>query len=383
MHQTKLLSSRRLRRTPFTDRVEALGVRDFTVVNHMLLPKGFGRTVSEDYWHLLTHVQLWDVGCQRQVEIAGPQAKAFVQRLTPRDLGALRYGQALYVPLTDERGGMVNDPVLLQVESNRLRLSIADSDVLLWAKGFALGTGAQVEIDEPDVYPLAVQGPKAMDLVARVFGDGVRELRYFGFDRFDFRGHPLLICRSGYSKQGGVEIYVDDWSLGGELWDVLWEAGQPFQISPGCPNLPERVEGGLLSYGNDMTRENNPFECGLGRWCTTDGSIDYIGREALANIADPGPERQVRGVWLRAEECPVCSEPWPVTVDGRWCGQVTTAAYSPRLKAIVGIAMMEKYAWEPGTSVRVTSSEGCDFEGVVTTLPFPDLPSSEMTAPRQ
>ncbi|MEM7029391.1 MAG: dimethylsulfoniopropionate demethylase, partial [Chloroflexota bacterium] len=206
----KLTVSRRQRSTPYTPRIEALGVSAYSVVNRTILPKGFTRSVEEDYWHLRTHVQLWDVSCQRQIEIQGPDAARLVQLMTPRDLRQAKVGQCLYAPLVDAAGGLVNDPIILKHAPDRYWLSIADSDVGLWAKGLAQGYGFQATIKELDVSPLAVQGPKSDDLMSQVFGEVVRSIRFFRFKKLDFQGHALVVARSGYSKQGGFEIYLDD-----------------------------------------------------------------------------------------------------------------------------------------------------------------------------
>ncbi|MEM7347633.1 MAG: dimethylsulfoniopropionate demethylase, partial [Chloroflexota bacterium] len=190
----KLTVSRRQRATPYTPRIEALGVSDYSIVNRTILPKGFGRTVDEDYWHLRTHVQLWDVSCQRQVELRGPDAARLVQWMTPRDLRQVEIGQCLYAPMIDANGGMINDPIILKLADDHYWLSIADSDVKLWAKGLAQGYGFNVSIDEPDVSPLAVQGPKSDDLMSKVFGEQVRDIRFFRFNWLDFQGHPLLVA---------------------------------------------------------------------------------------------------------------------------------------------------------------------------------------------
>ena len=133
--------SRRIRRTPYTDRVEAAGVRGYSVVNHMLLPKAFARPVEEDYWHLREHVQIWDVSCQRQVQIGGPDAARLVQWMTPRDLRRARVGDCLYVAITDSEAGLINDPVLLKLTDDRYWLSIAEFGRLLYAKGWSRGLG--------------------------------------------------------------------------------------------------------------------------------------------------------------------------------------------------------------------------------------------------
>jgi dimethylsulfoniopropionate demethylase len=365
-----LVTSRRNRRTPYTDSVEKLGVSGYSIVNHTLLPKSFQKTVEEDYWHLKEHVQLWDVGCQRQVELRGPDAARLAQWMTPRDLRSMSTGQCFYAPLIDHRAGLLNDPVVIKRAEDWFWFSIADSDVLLWAKGLALGRGLDVEVDEPDVWPLAVQGPKAEECVARVFGEKVRSAKYFEFVEGDFSGHRLVVARSGYSKQGGFEIYLDDSALGEALWGALWEAGLDLGIAPGCPNLIERIEGGLLSYGNEMTRENNPLEINLDRFCHLGGEFDYIGREALESIAQAGPSQRMRGVLIDGGPCPPCGKPWPVFADGRKVGQITSAIWSPFFEKNVGLSLIKQEAWNPGAAIAVEMPNGDVQSGVVVELPF-------------
>jgi dimethylsulfoniopropionate demethylase len=362
--------SRRIRRTPYTDRVEAAGVRGFSVANHMLLPKAFQPSVEEDYWHLREHVQIWDVSCQRQVQIKGPDAEALVQWMTPRDISKVKIGNCFYIPIIDANAGLINDPVILKLAHDCFWLSIADSDVLLYAMGLALGRGFDVEVSEPDVSPLAIQGPKSEDLLAGLFGDHIRDIGFFKFGWIEFQGTRQLIARSGYSRQGGFEIYLKDSQLGSDLWDAIWEAGQPFNISPGCPNLIERIEGGLYSYGNEMTRENNPFEIGLGGYCVVDGSIDYIGRAALQKIAAEGAVQKISGIVFDGSACPTCSKPWPVTVDGGQVGQITSAIWSPRLMQNIGQGMIDRGFWEVGQSVQIHSQDGISRSGEVVSLPI-------------
>jgi len=362
--------SRRIRRTPYTDRVEEAGVRGFSVVNHMLLPKAFQPTVEQDYWHLREHVQLWDVSCQRQVQITGPDASALVQWMTPRNIARAKVGDCFYIPIIDAQGGMINDPVMLKLAEDRFWLSIADSDVLLYALGLALGRGWDVEVSEPDVSPLAIQGPKAEDLLAGLFGAHIRDIGFFKYGWIDFQGTKQLIARSGYSRQGGFEIYLDGGHLGSALWDAIWDAGQAHHITPGCPNLIERIEGGLLSYGNEFTRENNPFEIGHGKFCVIDGSIDYVGRTALQNIAASGVTREIRGVKFDGGPCPTCSRLWPVMVGHTRVGQITSAIWSPRLKCNVGQSMIDRGFLDAGQPVTVHAQDGTVRSGQVSSFPF-------------
>ena len=352
-----LSPSRRLRRTPFSDGVEAAGVKAYTVYNRMLLPTVF-RSVEEDYRHLKTAVQIWDVSVERQVELRGPDAGRLMQMLTPRDLRGMNAGQCFYVPIVDETGGMLNDPVAVKLAEDRWWISIADSDLLMWVKGVANGWRLDVLVDAPDVSPLAVQGPKADELMARVFGDAVRDIRFFRFGWFDFQGSDLVVARSGYSKQGGFEIYVEGSDIGMPLWNALMEAGKDLDVYAGCPNLIERVEGGLLSYGNDMTDDNTPHDCGLGKFCNTHSAVGCIGRDALLRVAKEGPIQQIRAIAIDGGPVPGCDRWWPVRDNGEVVGRISSAAWSPDFDTNVAIGMVRVTHWAPGTRLEVEAPDG-------------------------
>ncbi|MEX0279565.1 MAG: dimethylsulfoniopropionate demethylase [Arenibacterium sp.] len=352
-----IAGSRRVRRTPFSDGVEAAGVKAYSVYNRMLLPAMF-ESVEADYHHLKRHVQVWDVSCERQIELRGPEAGRLMQMLTPRDLRGMLPGQCYYVPIVDETGGMLNDPVAVKLSEDRWWISIADSDLLLWVKGIANGWRLDVLVDEPDVSPLAVQGPKADDLMARVFGDAVRDIRFFRFGWFDFQGRDLVIARSGYSKQGGFEIYVEGGDIGMPLWNTLMAAGEDLNVRAGCPNIVERIEGGLLSYGNDMTDDNTPHECGLGKFCDTQTAIGCIGRDALLRVAKEGPVQQIRPLEISGDPLLVCDRVWPLLADGKRVGQVTSARWSPDFETNVAIGMVRMTHWDAGTVVQVETQHG-------------------------
>jgi dimethylsulfoniopropionate demethylase len=292
-----------------------------------------------------------------------------MQLMTPRDISTSAPGRCLYAPLVDVDGGLVNDPVVLQLDDDRFWLSTADADVGLWALGLASGRNLDVAIHEPDVATLAVQGPKAEELVARVFGPEVRAIRFFRFSFLSFRDRRLIVARTGWSHQGGFEIYVDEPDLGLELWDALWDAGRDLHVGAGCPNLIERIEAGLLSYGSDMTRANNPFECGFDRFCHLGRPNDVLGRSALERIAADGPDRRIVGLRIAADDLPLCIEPWPVLIDGRRVGQATSVAVSPDLGCGVAIAMLDRGVCEPGTAVEVQAPDGARSADV-STLPF-------------
>ena len=352
-----LSPSRRLRRTPFSNGVEAAVVKAYTIYNHMLLPTVF-RSVVEDYHHLKSAVQVWDVAVERQVELRGPDAGRLMQMLTPRDLRGMNIGQCFYVPIVDETGGMLNDPVAVKLAEDRWWISIADSDLLYWVKGIANGWRLDVLVDEPDVSPLAVQGPKADQLMARVFGDRVNDLRFFRFGWFDFQGRDLVVAKSGYSKQGGYEIYVEGGDIGMPLWNALMEAGKDLDVFAGCPNLIERIEGGLLSYGNDMTDDNTPHECGLGKFCDTQTAIGCIGRDALLRVAKEWPIQMISAVSIDGPAVPACDDWWPMIAGGKRVGRISSAAWSPDFNTNVAIGMVRMTHWDAGTAVQVETPDG-------------------------
>ncbi|MDC0216409.1 dimethylsulfoniopropionate demethylase, partial [Candidatus Pelagibacter sp.] len=348
--------------------------------NHMLLPKGFKNSVEEDYWHLNKDVQIWDVSCQRQVQISGADALKLVQKMTPRSLKNMEIGKCFYIPMLNENAGMINDPVLLKLEDDMFWISIADSDILLWAKGYALGSNFDVNIEEPDVYPLAIQGPKSEELMISIFGEDIKKIKFFNFRVMDFMGTKQIIARSGYSKQDGFEIYFkihdhyfDKVEMGEKLWDTIWEAGKKFNISPGCPNLIDRIEGGLMSYGNDFTGENNPLECNLEKYCKADILHDFIGKQALTKIQNEGIKQKIRGIIFDGDPCSATGQPLVVfSKDNKRIGQITSGIFSPRIKKNIGLSMILKDYWEIGENVFVETLDGKKRNGTITSLPFPD-----------
>jgi dimethylsulfoniopropionate demethylase len=266
---------------------------------------------------------------------------------------------------------MINDPILLKLAADRFWLSIADSDVLLWAKGLAAGIGLDVECSEPEVWPLALQGPKAEDLAAVVLGEAVRAIRYFHFAIMNWRGHDLLVARSGWSKQGGFEIFVNDWELGGTLWDEFIAKGTPFEVGPGAPHNTERIEGGLLSYGNDFTHDNNPYELGLDKYVHLDRDIDFLGRKALKAIRACGISRRIMGLFIETRNLlPACDVGWPVYAGEEVVGELTSCSVSPRFGRGIGYAMLNRSHWDEGLALSLETPGGQRLAATVTRLPF-------------
>jgi dimethylsulfoniopropionate demethylase len=337
----KILSiSRRTRATPFTNRVESSDVKAYTVYNHMLLPTVF-ESLEADYWHLCEHVQVWDVAAERQVELIGPDAQKLVQLMTPRDVRKAVDNQCFYVPLCDENGMILNDPIATRHSADHWWVSISDSDILLWAKGLATGFGLDVKVTEPDVSPLALQGPKAEDLAARVFGESVRDIRFFRGKMMKWRDTEFFVARSGWSKQGGFEIYLNDSSLGEALWDDCFDKGKDLNVRAGCPNLIERVESGLMSFGNDIHFNSNPFECGLDRFLEIEPDsktdIESLSLNALRQLK--GQSRRSLVGLVFDKEIDVNDK--SIHLDNTFIGEIRSCCWSPRYKKFLAFAMMQ------------------------------------------
>jgi glycine cleavage system aminomethyltransferase T len=347
----------RLRRSPFFEATQRYGCRAYTVYNHTFLPSYYDDPVSE-YWHLIEHVAIWDVGVERQVEISGPDAFTLTQRLTPRDLSTCGVGQGKYVLITTNDGGVINDPVLLRLAEDRFWLSLADSDVLLWARGVAINAGLNVEIVEPDVWPLQLQGPKSKPLVADLFGDRVASMPYYAFSEASLDSIPVVVTRTGWTGEVGYEIYLRIGGLGDQLWERVMAAGKAYQIRPTGPSDIRRIEAGILNYGADMTLADNPYEVGLGWTVDVDKSQDFVGRAALRRIKAEGVRRKIAGIEIDGPAIEFNETKWAVRQDGRPVGQVTSAIHSPRLKKNIGYAMLALPAAELGARLTIATPWG-------------------------
>lgn len=342
-----------IRKSPYTDVALRWGATEFSVYNHMYIARDFGDRV-QNFWNLVNQAILCDVAVERQVEITGPDAARFTQYLNCRDLSTCEVGQCKYVLMTDENGGIINDPILLKLGENHFWLSIADSDVLLWAKGLAVNSGMDVHINEPDVSPLQLQGPASRDILRAAFGDAPAELKYYRFIEHDWDGVPLVISRTGWSSELGYEIYLRDGSRGEDLWEYLMQVGQPLGLHPGHTSGIRRIEAGMLSYQADMTLKNNPFELGMERLVNLDMETDFIGKAALKRIKEEGVSQVFVGIEIDGKPFVGANEEyWPLTKDGLRIGTVTSAIYSPRLEKNIGLAMVELEYANIGTHVVV------------------------------
>ena len=367
-----------VRKSPYFDATVRWGAKGFSVYNHMYIPRDFGDPV-QNFWNLVNDAILCDVAVERQVEITGPDAAQFVQLLTPRNLSECAVGQCKYVLITDENGGVLNDPVLLRLAENHFWLSLADSDILMWAKGVAVNSGLDVNLGEPDVSPLQLQGPRSGDIAKAIFGERIDGLKYYWLEEFELNGIPLIISRTGWSSELGYEIYLRDGSRGNELWDHIMEVGKPMGLVPGHTSTIRRIEGGMLSYQADMDYTVNPFELGLGRLVDLEMDADFIGKEALKKIKSDGIKRHQVGIEI---SCMPLKHPntsyWPIMAGSEEVGYITSAVYSPRLDKNIALAMMDVNHSAIDTAAETTTPEG-NFPIKVVQKPFYD-PKKKITS---
>ncbi len=364
-HEPRMLLYTRLRKSPYFYGSRLHGVAMYSVYNHHYHPRHYGNPF-EEYWQLLEGVTMWDVGgAERQVEISGPDAFEFTNMLTPRDLNKCAVGQCKYAFITDERGGIINDPVLLRLDENHFWLSLADSDVLLWCRGLAYSLGMNVEITEPDVGPMQVQGPRSREVMTDLFGQSILDVPYYYMTRRELDGMEMVISRTGYSGELGYELYLKNASRDGlRLWDAVYQAGEPYGISPIGPCHIRRIEGGILAHGCDMTIEENPYEVGYGyRWMVELEQGDFIGKEALRRVSEEGVSRKLVGVEIGGDTLGSFNDGsmvdfFPVYAGGLQVGKVTSACYSPRLEKNIGFAMVPVEYADLGTGLEVERPEG-------------------------
>ncbi len=367
----KIARGARVRRSPYFAATQRYGCQGYTVYNHMYLPNGYSDPVSE-YWKLVRDVTLWDVSVERIVEISGPGGFALASKITPRDLEKCQVGQAKYVLITDENGGIINDPVLLRFGENHFWLALADSDVLLWAKAVALGSGLKADVREIDVFPLQVQGPKSKGLMGDLFGAKILTLPYYYFVETALDGIPLVITRTGWTGEIGYELYLREPSRGVELWEKIMRAGRKYKIAPTGPCDIRRIEAGILNLGADMTLMDNPYEVGLGWLVDLAKRGDFIGKAALSRIRTEGVKRKLMGLEIAGRPIEFNMTRWPVGREGRDIGYLTSAIHSPRLKKNIGYAMLPIENAAPGTKVTVAVPGTKGRAATVVEKPFID-----------
>ena len=378
MHADDFGFGTQIRKSPYFDATVRWGAKGFSVYNHMYIPRDFGDP-EQNFWTLVNDAILCDVAVERQVEITGPDAAHFVQMLTPRDLSKMGVGQCKYVLITNAEGGILNDPILLRLAENHFWISLADSDILLWAQGVAVHAGLDVKIGEPDVSPLQLQGPRSGEIMQALFGNSILDLKYYWHRELELDGIPLLVSRTGWSSELGYEIYLRDSTHGDALWERIMAAGMAFGLKPGHTSSIRRIEGGMLSYHADADIKTNPYELGLDRLVDLDMEAEFIGKAALRRIRDQGVSRIQVGVIVDGAPMKGPNTTfWPISKDGTDIGKVTSAVYSPRLERNIALAMVAVAHANIGTEVDIMTPSGL-VRATVVERPFYD-PKKKLAA---
>ena len=336
-------TSNRIKSTPFTSRNNMAGVKKYSVYNNTLIPTAF-RSLKSDYFHLIKHVQIWDVCCQKVIEVRGNNALSLMKYLFCRDFSKIVSGKSYYAPIVNFEGGLLNDPVVFCVEKDHFLISLSDSDLFNWVSAINHTKEFYADVNETDILTIAIQGPKSEKLISKIFGEEIKFLKYFNFKKFFFNKESLIISKTGFSKQSGYEILLTNPNNGILLWDLIMEKGKEFNIKVGCPNMIERVENNLLSYGNEMTNKDTPYDCGLGKFCNLETEYEYIGKSSLLKQKQVGFEKDIFKIHFNYEfdDQPIFFNNLPVFKKGIEIGKATSIVWSPKYSKYIGFLIASK-----------------------------------------
>ena len=355
---SRILIDTRVRKGPFWHLSQQAGAWCYSVYNHVYHPRAYVRPedggLMKEYEYLTREVTMWNVAVERQIQVKGPDAERFVDAVITRRAAKCETGTCRYVILCNTEGGIVNDPVLLRPADDEFWFSLADSDVGLYLQGVNAFGRFDATVREIDVAPVQIQGPKSMALMRDLAGPGILELPYYGMTRAEIGGCRTVISRTGFSAEAGYEIYLHDAHRDADkLWSAVLEAGRPHGLRVIAPGHHRRIEAGILSYGQDIDLETNPYECGLG-WQVDLSKESFIGKEALQRIRDEGVTHKLAG--LRMGGRPITWYPadfYHVFEGDELVGYVTSAWYSPAQEANIAFAMLPAELTEFGTWLSV------------------------------
>jgi len=368
---SRLLIDTRIRKGPFWHLSQEAGAWCYQVYNKVYHPRAYIKPedggLMEEYKYLTEHVTMWNVAVERQIQVKGPDATKFVDYVITRKAELCEVGKCKYVILCNPKGGVLNDPILLRPYEDEWWFSLADSDIGMYLEGVNHDGRFDVEINEIDVAPVQIQGPKAPALMKDIFGESVTKMKYYDLMHAEIAGCPCVISASGFSTELGYEIYLQDATKNAEkMWYTILEAGKNHNLKVIAPGHHRRIEAGILSYGADFDVETNPFECGLG-WQVDLKKDAFIGKAALAKIKEQGVTHKLAGVKMGGEPITwYASDFYHVFKGDELVGYITSCWYSPNQKSNIGYAMLPVGLTELGTELEVA---------------LPDLYKSDKNAP--
>ena len=383
---SRLLVDTLLHKGPYWHLSQAAGAWCYSVYNHVYHPRAYIKPedggLMKEYVYLTEHVTLWNVAVERQIQVKGADAEAFVDMVITRRADKCEVGKCRYVIVCNSDGGILNDPVLLRLAADEFWFSLANTDIGLYLQGVNAFGRYDVEINEIDVSPVQIQGPKSTDLMRDLVGDGIDDVPYYGLMWAEVGGCKVVISRTGFSAEAGFEIYLFDAMRNAEkMWNAVLAAGEAHNLRVIAPGHHRRIEAGILSHGQDMDVETNPYECGLG-WMVDLSKHDFIGKAALQKIHEEGVSHKLAGLRMGGE--PITWYPadfYHVFSDGELVGYVTSAWFSPVQESNIAFAMLPVELTELGTNLQValpkTYADGLvDAEVVETPFKKPDSPGT-------
>jgi len=395
--KTELLISTRVRKSPFWHLSHEAGCWRATVYNRIYHPRGYVRPedggAMVEYEALVNRVTMWNVAVERQIRVKGPDSEAFTDYVITRDATKIEPMHGKYAILCNEKGGVLNDPVLLRLSEDEFWFSISDSDLLLWLQGVNVGKKYDVEIDEIDVCPVQIQGPLSEDLMAKLGGEELREIPFYGLMECKVGGADCVISQTGFTGEKGYEIYVRDAHANAEkMWNAVLEAGEEFGLMVIAPAHHRRIAAGILSWGQDLDHETSPFQVNLSYQVPRNKKSDYIGKEELERqraIIDEGNapfKMKMVGITLGGKEITnYAPDFWLVTdTEDKEVGYVTSPWWSPELETNIALAWVPWEASEVGTKYKVKlPDEYSETPGVSVDAEIVDVPFRESVNPNK
>ena len=385
----QLLISTRVRKSPFWHLSIEAGCWRATTYNRIYHPRGYVKPedggMMAEYDALVNRVTMWNVAVERQIRVKGPDAEAFVNYVITRDATKIKPGNGKYAILCNDKGGILNDPVLLRLTEDEFWFSISDSDLMLWLQGVNVGKKYDIAIDEIDVCPLQIQGPLSEELMAKLAGEPVRDIPYYGLMETALEGVDIVISQTGFTGEKGYEIYVRDAHQNAEIvWNAVLEAGEEFGLQVVAPAHHRRIAAGILSWGQDMDFETSPFQVNLSYQVPRNKQADYIGKEELerqrAKIDDgnfPFKMRMVGLIFGGKQITDYAPDFWLIAdTDGNDMGYITSPWWSPELNTNIALGWVPSNSSEVGTKLLVrlpdeySESSGVAAEGEIVDVPF-------------
>ena len=385
----QLLISTRVRKSPFWHLSIEAGCWRATTYNRIYHPRGYVKPedggMMAEYDALVNRVTMWNVAVERQIRVKGPDAEAFVNYVITRDATKIKPGNGKYAILCNDKGGILNDPVLLRLTEDEFWFSISDSDLMLWLQGVNVGKKYDIAIDEIDVCPLQIQGPLSENLMAKLAGEPVRDIPYYGLMETTLEGVDIVISQTGFTGEKGYEIYVRDAHQNAEIvWNAVLEAGEEFGLQVVAPAHHRRIAAGILSWGQDMDFETSPFQVNLSYQVPRNKQADYIGKEELERQRAaidggnfPFKMRMVGLIFGGKQITDYAPDFWLIAdTDGNDMGYITSPWWSPELNTNIALGWVPSNCSEVGTKLLVrlpdeySESSGVPAEGEIVDVPF-------------